>query len=658
MATTKKPPTTPVRIYEQIEENADFYTPDVYDLLGRHNVLKTEADPLGPDFIPLTATRPRRKSDSILFAVGLIPPSANITGRLLDRSATVAAIEGYTEQTVATAGGVSAQQQTFGTDATLPAAPVAGGSTQSTLGTPVSPDDVDFWAKYVAMCKRLQIDPKELARVLNSESKFSPGSVNRHTVTGQPQAKGLNQITKSTGTAMGMPPGYWDTYENVSATEQLIWVEKYFRGSKGATAGQLYRKNFGGYNNPNGSLYDKTACAKGYVNCKFQEVAYQQNLGLDKDNKGYITGADLEKILPVLPTSLAAGIAAGEAALANNPNLGATTSWQGQGAANAQQAQKAASTLANRDLNQTALGQALTAQQQAQIRALQLALDQMARTPPLRMRVNPISFKVGEEKVVADGTWSRQGPIVEHWGEAQTKISASGKLAGFYSMDAAGTPLGSPGNSPGLGRMARNFSASYQNFLSLYLIYKNNGGIWIDDLSDPTTSKPNNLALVGSVYLYYDHTLYIGSFDSFNVTESDDKPFTLEYDFEFTVRATFLLDPVADPRGTLGAPDVFGASTGRSGLPGARDALIGDTGVFGPVMSEAEIAANEARIIADGERAIRERELAPKDPGNIFADPPLSNKELANQLFKGQVPREKPLDPSTSRVLVTPKKGK
>jgi hypothetical protein len=87
--------------------------------------------------------------------------------------------------------------------------------------------------------------------------------------------------------------------------------------------------------------------------------------------------------------------------------------------------------------------------------------------------------------------------------------------------------------------MARNFSKGYQNFLSLYLLYRNNAGLYLADFG---VEKRLNLSVVGTVYIYYDNILYLGSFDSFNVTEDDTKPFTLEYSFDFTVRATFLLD--------------------------------------------------------------------------------------------------------------------
>jgi hypothetical protein len=158
----------------------------------------------------------------------------------------------------------------------------------------------------------------------------------------------------------------------------------------------------------------------------------------------------------------------------------------------------------------------------------------MANSPPLRMLVNPKSFSVKGEKIVADGNWGRNGPIIEHWGNNQDKISASGKVTGFYAVsveDAGG---------PGLTRMARNFSQAWQNFQSLYLFYKNNGALYTKDFASGNNQV--NLSLVGSIYIYYDNILYIGSFDNFSISEEDSAPFSMDYSYDFTVRAAFLLD--------------------------------------------------------------------------------------------------------------------
>jgi hypothetical protein len=145
---------------------------------------------------------------------------------------------------------------------------------------------------------------------------------------------------------------------------------------------------------------------------------------------------------------------------------------------------------------------------------------------------------------VSDGNFTREGPIIEHWGEQQDKLSLSGKLAAFVAIDTQPSDdSNNLGGGPGLTRVARQYSASYQNFLSLYLLYRNNGGLYVNTLAD--TMKNNllsRLSLLGSIYIYYDNTLYIGSFDSFNITEADTTPYSLEYSIEFTVRATFILD--------------------------------------------------------------------------------------------------------------------
>ena len=215
--------------------------------------------------------------------------------------------------------------------------------------------------------------------------------------------------------------------------------------------------------------------------------------------------------------------------------------WFDQGSANASSAAKDSSkTVDLEDLNKSALGQKFQRAQLNEIKATQIALDTIKNTPPLQLLVNPQSFKLSSEKIISDGGFTREGPIIEHWGEQQDKIEASGKLAAFMAIDANPPVASGPtGGGPGLTRVARNYSASYQNFLSLYLLYRNNGGLYVKGLEDNLLTR---LSLVGSIYIYYDSVLYIGSFDSFSITETDSNPYSLEYSFQFTVRAAFMLD--------------------------------------------------------------------------------------------------------------------
>jgi len=180
----------------------------------------------------------------------------------------------------------------------------------------------DFWIKFIEMCKRLQVKPQELASVLRNESRFDPQAVNyvtdpktnKHKINPNrplndrhhgkiPQAKGLNQLIKSTAKSLGMTDEEWENYDLESAEDQLKWVEKYFERNpiKGLSRGDIYVKNFGGYHNKqNGIMYasQKYMNAHSEINWQNQQnqnKAYEQNKALDKDNKGYITVTDLKK---------------------------------------------------------------------------------------------------------------------------------------------------------------------------------------------------------------------------------------------------------------------------------------------------------------------------------------------------------------------------
>jgi len=562
------------RIYEQIEKSADFYQPAVYELLSFYHSLENQEEPLDGQFIPLTTVQSRSAQETKIFAVGLIPPSSNVTGRLLDRSASVQALEGSNDTLLE-------ENPDVGSSSTGDLPGETGGIATSTT-QPIGPtqsDNPDFWVQYVTMCNRLGCQPEELARVIQSESDFNPaaGAKNK---AGVVTAKGLIQLVHGTAIGIGMTEDEYANLQSMSATDQLKWVERFYQNrSKGRNAFQLKAITLGGYNNPDGSVYNSLATPPEFRQPERQRQAYLRNAQLDgPPPKGYITPEDLAARLARRPLSRAtkAQIDRARRALGMSTNYtpfqpdgSATPRWAKGGAANANQASRTASLVANKDLNQTNLGKEFQAQQLATIKAIQAALDQMAKTPPLRMLVNPQSFRVSAEKIISDGNWGRSGPIIEHWGESQDKIEGSGKIAAFYSMDAQNA------NGPGLTRTARQFSVSYQNFLALWLIYKNNGGVWLPDPIVTSGSRAKNLSVVGSVYIYYDGILYVGSFDNFSLTEAETAPYSLEYSFSFTVRSWYLLDHQDDPQymyGRPGAPaPTIPTGTGNSPTTGGNN---------------------------------------------------------------------------------------
>lgn len=152
---------------------------------------------------------------------------------------------------------------------------------------------------------------------------------------------------------------------------------------------------------------------------------------------------------------------------------------------------------------------------------------QLLDLPPLLMYVNPSTFSNTKEFVVSDGNRTRNGYSVEFWGEAMPKLSMSGTVGAFWvdtERDGGG----------GLAVRDRLGSFAYQNFMQLYQTYRNNGYLYTRRNKDDAI----RIATVGSVNLFYDNTIYTGSFDQLSITHSEDAPFTLSYQFQFTVRYT------------------------------------------------------------------------------------------------------------------------
>lgn len=160
---------------------------------------------------------------------------------------------------------------------------------------------MDFWVGFVQMARRLQVDPYELAAVINLESAgFNPHAQNKQ--GGRVVAQGLNQLIKSTATkALGMSEELWENFSKLSPMEHLKWTEKYFRmfgtRARGKDAGELYLLNFGGYNNPDGSLYAGKEAQEQYKklhpDAVFKNPEYQQKA--IEQNKGFVTN---DRIMP------------------------------------------------------------------------------------------------------------------------------------------------------------------------------------------------------------------------------------------------------------------------------------------------------------------------------------------------------------------------
>lgn len=542
MSEFRRPLTSDDRVYLDIEAKADLHEPSVYGLLSFYHSLSLQPEAYS-GFVPLTTAQWLRPDETKIFAVGLIPPAIPVSARKLDRSASLEARYGaYTEvsevanettEAIASVPDVEEVQGnaindplfvSMGPNNSLVAPKPQVAQRSAKLIATLHPSIQVLANKLIALAAQRGISivicqgerTIEYQDKLYAKGRTAPGGIVTNTKGGQSWhnyglAFDIAMVSSGPKPALGQPS--WPPGKE-------RWAEL---GALGQSLGLIW-----------GGTFSKIA-----------------DYGHFEYHPGITKAQALQGARPPIPDEPAPLV---DSALP-------ATGWSGDGAPAAQQAARLGAKLSNKDLNTTELGKSLQASQESTIRLMQSAVDQIANTPPLRMLVNPSSFKVSSEKLIASGSRGRYGSIIEQWGDQQDKIEGSGKIAAFYSIDA------SKKTGPGLTRNARQFSASYQNLLSLFLIYKNNGGVW---MLDPLVSANiKNLTVVGSVYLYYDNILYIGSFDSLSLDESDDGPFTLDYSFSFTVRAWFLLDRLDDRRYTYrgGLSSTTIATTGTPGSP-------------------------------------------------------------------------------------------
>lgn len=551
MADPKNTPTN--SIARDIEAQADYYPPSTYGLgagtsgenggltsiLSYYSNLTLEADSATEQFIPISSV-PQRSRNTKVFAVGILPPVQNVTGRLLDRTASlpVRDLTGVDTNTLfALSEDAGAAGVNTGTETTE--------DRQGVLDIAARELGQGDWTKYTDI-----VDPAPPQEKISWCGVFATWCLNQSGYDARwTLGKGIQPPLPTTRDPqpgdliyLGGPLHHYGIVESVEGDQ----VKTIDGNSQGRRVARNTRK-------------------------KSEVVAFFSTANLRKTSSSWRTqGFPGSQTYPV------------------GYDSNSTASWQSKGSANAKSAAKEQQALANTDIK--SLSKSLLEAQSAAITATRQALGAMANSPPLRLLVNPNKFSVKAQKIASDGSWSRRGPIIEFWGDDQDKISGSGQVAAFYAIDTV--PPNPRGAGPGLTRTARNASQAYQNFQSLWLLYRNNGVL---HMPDGLTQADRDVVLstVGGVYIYYDNILYIGSFDSFNVTEEDTKPFTLSYDFEFTVRAAFLLELGEDYNYNTQQPDHKLSRTNVPRLPTKSNRLASS-----PAMSNDQVLADRDALLS------------------------------------------------------------
>lgn len=434
------------------------------------------------------------------------------------------------------------------------------------------------WEAFVRMCDGLQVDPEAMLPPLFLESAFSPQSQCPIYKNGKLvgfAAKGLNQISyqvykkplKDGSTLMN--ESTWNSYGGLSFQEQLPYVAKYFKNAglpKGASSTAIYAVNIGGggmshANEPNFVIYAEKP-NPGWDKWKDEKGApakyYEANSGLDYEPKdGQITIGDIDKKMADIKRTAAfriatEAIAAARQRIANGTDADTLKSvMTTTGPAKGESAQQIGIMIGASNITGPEaldpLGRYISVDEgrsQAANKAVQETqrqITELAQTPALMLLINPRSFTRNYEQTVDyAGGW--RGQIVSMWLEKPIKISGSGTTAAQYAMIGSG--------EGGLTNVNRVFSLSYENLMSLMMIYRNNGWLYSGDAYGPSNTGVPVLGL--SLYIYYDGHLYLGSFDSFGITDSAEKPYNMDYSFDFTARYDIPIDYLAGEGGLQG----------------------------------------------------------------------------------------------------------
>lgn len=216
-----------------------------------------------------------------------------------------------------------------------------------------------------------------------------------------------------------------------------------------------------------------------------------------------------------------------------------------------------------------------------QIADLEQALDivtQLAaiqNSPPLVLLINPSNLSMQFTRIHQFSDRSRYGYIYQAWGEDQPRLSINAKCGAFVS------------GGRGVQMASMQDSASWQNLMSLFRLYRSNGYLY------DTLGKSNAHLFVGGLSIHYDGWIYYGNMESFNWTydEQANQLGGVEFSMEFvcsmmidassqTTNVSPLRSPNPNPFSNRRRSNAFSRRQGESTLSIGLDGDVRGT-IFG-----------------------------------------------------------------------------
>lgn len=153
-----------------------------------------------------------------------------------------------------------------------------------------------------------------------------------------------------------------------------------------------------------------------------------------------------------------------------------------------------------------------------------IELDILTPPPPLVLLINPdtLDLKFVPKITEARVRWTDRrdsGYILQAHHDELDMLSASGRSAMFYT-------------NRGITSSERARTVGWENIQHLLAIYRNNG---MNFNPKPGRRGTNLIQSVGRVLIVYDEVIYRGSFESFSLTETEEKQFNVDFNFDFKV---------------------------------------------------------------------------------------------------------------------------
>lgn len=157
-------------------------------------------------------------------------------------------------------------------------------------------------------------------------------------------------------------------------------------------------------------------------------------------------------------------------------------------------------------------------------------LTKVTRSSFLTLFINPTTIQIGGS-YTASSAVTRHGTISTMWGQNLPTLTFDGSSAGFYYM-------GPNGVGGGLTNFNRKNTAAFVNYMALVSIFKNNGAYYLGGTGQNTIFRDYRSSVINvmdCVCLEYDGTQYVGTFNTFTISDTGDSPYRLKYQFEFIV---------------------------------------------------------------------------------------------------------------------------